>query len=49
MATKFPNGYKIFQMAVNYTKHFPFQGPPEYTQLGIFGMKINHLATLVST
>jgi hypothetical protein len=28
-----PNGHKIYQ-------HFPFQGPPKYTQGRIFGMKI---------
>jgi hypothetical protein len=27
-------------------QNFPFQGPPKYTQIGIFGLKINHLATL---
>jgi hypothetical protein len=27
-------------------KHFPFQGPPKFTQIGIFGLKINPLATL---
>jgi hypothetical protein len=27
--------------------HFPFQGPPKYTQIGIFGRKRNQLATLV--
>jgi hypothetical protein len=35
-----PNGPKIYQ-------HFPFQGTPKYTQIGIFGTKINHLATLI--
>jgi hypothetical protein len=35
-----PNGHKIYQ-------HFPFKGPPKYTKIGIFGLKINHLATLV--
>jgi hypothetical protein len=30
-------------------QHFPYQGPPKYTQIGICGLKINHLATLVST
>jgi hypothetical protein len=30
----------------NNYNYFSFQGPPEYTQSGIFGMKINHLATL---
>jgi hypothetical protein len=34
-----PNGHKIYQ-------HFPFQGPPKFTQIGIFGFKTNHLATL---
>jgi hypothetical protein len=33
-------------------KHFPFEGPPKFgnpkfTQIGIFGMKVYHLATLV--
>jgi hypothetical protein len=36
-----PNGHKIYQ-------HFPFQGPPKFTQTGIFGLKINHLATLAT-
>jgi hypothetical protein len=40
--TKWPkntrNGRKIFQ-------HFTFRDPPKYTQIGIFGMKIYHLAT----
>jgi hypothetical protein len=35
-----PNGHKIYQ-------HIQFHGPPKYTQIGIFGLKINHLATLV--
>jgi hypothetical protein len=35
-----PNGHKIYQ-------HFTFQGPPKFTQIGIFGLKRNHLATLV--
>jgi hypothetical protein len=40
-------------MAVNYSKwpkiyqHFRFQGPPNCTQIGIFGLKTNHLATLL--
>jgi hypothetical protein len=25
----------------------PFKGPPEFTQIGIFDLKTNHLATLV--
>jgi hypothetical protein len=36
-----PNGHKIYQ-------HLPIykQGPPKFTQYGISGLKINHLATL---
>jgi hypothetical protein len=40
MAVYILNGHKIYQ-------HFPFQGPPKFTKIGIFGLKINHLATLV--
>jgi hypothetical protein len=25
----------------------PFQGPPNFTKIGIFGLKTSHLATLV--
>jgi hypothetical protein len=38
-----PNGRKIFQMAIKYTK---WQDLPKFTQIGIFGLKTNHLATL---
>jgi hypothetical protein len=34
-----PNGHKIYQ-------HFPIYGPPKFTQIRIFGLKRNHLATL---
>jgi hypothetical protein len=27
--------------------HLPLQESPKFTQIGIFGLKINHLATLV--
>jgi hypothetical protein len=37
-----PNGHKI-------KLHSPFQCPPNFTQIGILGMKINHLATLTQT
>jgi hypothetical protein len=36
-------------MTITYYKYgqpFPFQGPPKFTQIGIFGLKIYHLATL---
>jgi hypothetical protein len=45
MPTKFqmveyiPNDQRIYQP-------FPFQGPQKFTQIGIFGLKIYHLATL---
>jgi hypothetical protein len=42
-----PDGHKLYQTAVKVYQHFPFQGPPKYTQLGIFGPKINHLAPLL--
>jgi hypothetical protein len=29
-------------------QHFPFQGSPKYIQIGIFGLKINHLANPAS-
>jgi hypothetical protein len=54
MATKYtkwaqniPNGLKI----TNWHKtkqHFPFQSSPKAIQVGIFGTKIYHLATLLS-
>jgi hypothetical protein len=28
-------------------KDFPLIDPPKFTQIGIFGLKTNHLATLV--
>jgi hypothetical protein len=36
-------------MAKEYTNLFPFQGPPKFTRIRIFGLKINHLATLFGT
>jgi hypothetical protein len=40
--TNIPNGqYKH--------KHFPIKGPQKLTQIWIFGLKINHLATLIPT
>jgi hypothetical protein len=40
MLAKNENDLKIFQ-------YFSTKGPPKFTQIGIFGLKINHLATLV--
>jgi hypothetical protein len=28
-------------------EHFPIQGPPKFIPIGIFGLEINHLATLI--
>jgi hypothetical protein len=28
-------------------RHLPLQGPPKFTQIWIFGLKTNHLATLL--
>jgi hypothetical protein len=33
-------------MAIKYVNIFPIKGPPKFTQIGIFGLKRNHLATL---
>jgi hypothetical protein len=41
----------MYQVAIKYTKwpkiyqHLPLQDPPKFSQNGIFGMKIFHLAT----
>jgi hypothetical protein len=32
-----PNGHRLYQL-------FPFQDPSAFTQIGIFGLKIYHLA-----
>jgi hypothetical protein len=53
---KLPNVHKmfkmaavyLFQMAQEYTNLFPFQGPQKFTQIGILGLKIYHLATLLN-
>jgi hypothetical protein len=49
-----PNGHKISTMSVQdfpnchtMYQHFPIQGPPKFTQIGIFGLEINHPATVV--
>jgi hypothetical protein len=35
-------------MAKEYTNLFPFQVPPKVPKNGTFGLKINHLASLLS-
>jgi hypothetical protein len=43
-----PKDRKIEPMSIKYVcQHQPLQDPPKFTQSGIFGMKIYHLATLV--
>jgi hypothetical protein len=48
-----PNVYKIYQKTVNRPnvyeiyQHLPLQYPPKFTQIWNFGLKTNHLATLV--
>jgi hypothetical protein len=37
-----PSVHKIYQ-------HLPLQEPPKFTQIWIFGLKTNHLATLADT
>jgi hypothetical protein len=37
----FPNGHR--------KRPFQFQGPSKFTQIGTFGLKLNHLATLISS
>jgi hypothetical protein len=45
-----PNGQKIDQIDIKYVyRHLPLQVPPKFTQIGIFGLKICHLATLPPT
>jgi hypothetical protein len=36
------NGHKIYQ-------YLPLLDPPKFTQIGIFGLKRNHLATLYTS
>jgi hypothetical protein len=41
--TKWPNNIPNGQIIY---RHFPFQGPPNLTKIGIFGIKMFHLAPL---
>jgi hypothetical protein len=51
MTTKLPMPIKYTQWSYNIPNYqniyqrFPFQGSLKYTQIGIFGLKRNHLAT----
>jgi hypothetical protein len=49
LVTKIPYARKLDQMAIKYYQHLPSKDPTKFTQIGIFGLKINHLATLEPT
>jgi hypothetical protein len=45
-----PDGRKIDQLSIRYTNiPISLQFPSKFTQNGIYGLKINHLATLSKT
>jgi hypothetical protein len=46
MVTNVPNHHKILQIIKEISQHFPLEGPANFTQIGILGSKIYHLATL---
>jgi hypothetical protein len=46
MSTNISNGRKIDQMIIKLPR-FSIATPPKFTQIGIFGLTTNHLATLV--
>jgi hypothetical protein len=46
MPIKYTNGRKIFQMTGIYNSIFYSKVLQKYTQIGMFGLKRNHLATL---
>jgi hypothetical protein len=49
MATKIPNGRMYDETnGYNMYKHLPSQDTTKFTQIGIFGLKIYHLATLAT-
>jgi hypothetical protein len=45
IATKIPNVSKIDETNITYTNTYQLQEPTQFTQIRIFGSKINHLAT----
>jgi hypothetical protein len=49
IAKNIPNVHKIFQKALKYINIFPSKALQKFSQIGIFGSKRNHLATLVGT
>jgi hypothetical protein len=43
-----PNIHKVFQMAIQYINNFQSEALKFFSQIRIFGLKTNHLATLLS-
>jgi hypothetical protein len=49
MVIKYPNVRKIFQIATKYINIFQSKALQNCPKFGFFGLKINHLATLLAT
>jgi hypothetical protein len=49
MAIKYTKWLKSIPNGHKYAKKFPVRGPPKFTQIVIFGLKIYHLATQIAT
>jgi hypothetical protein len=49
MVKNISNVRRIFQMSVKYINIVQSRALQEFTQIGIFGLKINHLAALALT
>jgi hypothetical protein len=49
MVTRCTKYQKLFQLATKYINIFQSKAPKKFTQIGNFGLKINHLATLTAT
>jgi hypothetical protein len=47
VATIIPNGRTIDPIGHKLYQRLPLEDPPKFTQIGIFGSKIDHLATLL--
>jgi hypothetical protein len=46
LSQNIPNIHKIFQMAIKYINIFQSEALKFFSQIGIFGLKTNHLATV---
>jgi hypothetical protein len=47
-AENIPNVCKIGQIAIKYNNYLPLQALQNLSKIGIFGLKIYHLATLIT-